>query len=207
MRLEVESGPGGVRLIVALSEIEGKELNAGLEPESRAWQTSFRDRIREAHLLDAVQQFEKTLEASRRELEELLQGEEKLRDERRRLLESGSNINGIEKRLATTRSNCVLVRERCRELESLVATRTSLAASEISESHGELMAELYATQEQQRTELEQAFLSVAGDLIKKLVRHRKLSEMRGHSLQAFRRRVTEGQSSELIRPMLDTAST
>jgi hypothetical protein len=64
------------------------------------------------------------------------------------------------------------------------------------------MHEFYAAQKQERAELEVVFVSVAGDLIKKLVRLKKLSEARGHSMQAFRRRANHDQAGELVRQFL-----
>jgi hypothetical protein len=204
MRIEkIESGPGGTRLIVALNEDEGRELNVGLEAESHAWQVTLRDRVREAHTLDGVRQLQAALESSRQELAELRQTEQNLRDEWRKLLETGSAANAYEKKLAAVLTNAGTVQGRIRELERLLATRTSLAGSEIAELQTDLMHELYGAQEQERVQLEAAFFSVAGDLVKKLVRHRKLAEARGHNMQRFRRMATQRPISELVKQLAE----
>jgi hypothetical protein len=52
MRIEkIEPGSGGISLTVRLSEDEGRELNVGLEAESRAWEATLRDRVRDSHTL------------------------------------------------------------------------------------------------------------------------------------------------------------
>lgn len=204
MRIErIDSGPGGPRLLVALSEDESRELNAGLEAESRAWQVTLRDRVRDAHTLDGVQQLQAALESSRQEFAELQQKEHNLRDEwRKLLLEAGSVTNDYEKKLATVLTNAGIAKGRIHELEALLVTRIALAGSKIAELQTDLMHEFYGAQEQERAQLEAAFFSVAGDLIKKLVRHRKLALARGHSMQAFRRRVNEGRIDDLVQQFL-----
>jgi hypothetical protein len=203
MRIEkIERGPGGISLTVRLSEDEGKELNVGLEAESRAWQVTLRDRVRDAQTLDGVRQLQAALEASRQEFAELQQTEQRLRDEWRTLLEAGSATHGYDKKLATVLTNAGIVKGRISELEARVPTRTSLAGSEIAQLLTDLMHEFHAAQEQERARLEAAFFSVAGDLIKKLVRHRKLAEARGHSMQAFRHRANKGLTDELLRDFL-----
>ena len=208
MRIEkIESGPGGISLTVRLSEDEGQELNVGLEAEARAWQATLRDRIRDAHTLDGVRQLQAALASSRQELAELQQTEQGLRDEWRKLLEAGSATPGYDKKLATVLTNAGIVKGRISELETRIVTRTSLAGSEIAQLQTDLMHELYGTQEQERARLEAAFFSVAGDLIKKIVRHRKLAEARGHSMQAFRHRANKGLTDELLRQFAEGETT
>jgi hypothetical protein len=203
MRIEkIEPGPGGISLTVRLSEDEGRELNVGLEVESRAWEATLRDRVRDSHTLDEVRQLQAALESSRQEFTGLQQTEHNLRDEWRKLLEAGSAPNCYEKKLATTHTNAGIVKTRISELESLIATRTWAAGSEIAQLQTDLMHECYGAHEQERADLEAVFFSVAGDLIKKLVRHRRLAEARGHSMQALRRRVSEGLTDELLRELL-----
>jgi hypothetical protein len=201
MRLELVSDPAGCRLIVHLAEHEAKSLNVGLEAESHAWRATFRDRIRDAHLLDGIRQLETALASSRKELEDLAQSERTLQAERRKVLEAGSSPNGVEKKIINAQMSVGVLKGRIGELESLLTSRISLAGSEIGEQHLELMTELYATQEQQKAEMEAQFLAVAGELIQKMVRHRKVCEGRGHSLQSFKRRMGEG-TNELVRQFL-----
>jgi hypothetical protein len=202
MRLEIVSDPGGTRLLVHLAEHEGKALNVGLEAEATAWQATFRDRIREAGLLGSIRQLESSLHASRLELQDLIAHEQTLRAERRKQLEQGAALNGVEKKLAATLTNAGIVKSLITELESLLAARSALAGNEILELHENLMAELYLDQQKQKDEMEAQFLAVAGDLVQKLVKLKKVSESRGLSLQRFRRRISEGTTNELVRQYL-----
>jgi hypothetical protein len=56
MRIEQEAGPRGTKFMVVLSEPEALNLNESLEAESRAWQATFRDRVKAAGSLNAVKQ-------------------------------------------------------------------------------------------------------------------------------------------------------
>jgi hypothetical protein len=68
------------------------------------------------------------------------------------------------------------------------------------------MQELYAAQEQERAQLQAAFFSAAADLIKKMIRLKKLSESRGLSMQRWRRLTSDGLNSDLVRQMLEAGT-
>jgi hypothetical protein len=116
--------------------------------------------------------------------------------------EAGSATNGCEKKLAALLTNASIVRGRVSELEKLLQSRIALAGSAIGELHTEFMMELDAVKERQKAELEGQLLAIAGELVQKLVRLRKVSEGRGLSLQRFRRQVSEGHTGELVRQYL-----
>jgi hypothetical protein len=203
VRIEIESGPGGTRLIVLLGEVEGRELNAGLESESRQWQTVFRDRVKEAGTLNGLRQMEAALATSREELAELAQTEASLREERRKGLEVGSSsLSGIEKKLAGVLASIGMMKGRITELQTLVAQRTTLAGAEISELQSDVMQEFYLAQEKEKAETQAAFFAVAGDLVTKMVRQRKLSESRGRDMQRWRRVAGDGLNDNIVRQLL-----
>lgn len=206
MRIEVSSGPAGTSLIVKLGETEWRDLAAGLETESRAWQESFRERVRDARILDGLRELETALASSRLELEEISQSELVLKAERRKLLEAGSATNGCEKKLGALLNQGNIVKGRIAELESIIASRIALAGTALAEEHDQMMQEMYAAKEKERTELEAEFFEQAGPIILKLLRLSRLSEARGHSLQAFRRRLSEGKTSELVKQFLDESA-
>jgi hypothetical protein len=202
VRIELSFGPEGTKFVVLLSETESRNLNSGLELESHAWKDTLRQRIESEGSLDSIRRYQAALASSRAELAELVEAEQQLRAQRQKALASGTAVEATEKKLTATLTTAGVVRGRIQELERLLASQISLAASDVSQFTEDVMAELYSEQQRQQAEMEAQFLEIAGPLILDMIRRKKLWTQRGFSLQAFRRRLGEGRGAELVQRYL-----
>lgn len=206
MRLTIETGVTGTRVILHLGDAEAREAAEGVPAEARRWRDEFHERVQASGMLDDIRRLQTTLAESRSELADLKHAEQELRAERRRLLQSGSGTQNIERKLSTAAGNVATVSNRVVELESMLASAMAQAAAELRDRLLDYQNEMHAGKEQQRLELETSILESAAEPIKRLVRLHKTSGSRGLDLGAFHRRLTSGQGEAVVRELLATAN-
>jgi hypothetical protein len=202
MRIEIQSGPSGTKLVIHLSEDEGRQLSAGVEHEARQWHQTLFGRICESGGLDQLRQLQDNLETSRIEQRDLEKQKAELLGERRLLLAQGANTEKVQafekKKLGPADDNIRHVAGRIFDLERLIAAQVAELASQISESQRDLQEEMYVIQQRQKMRLEKDILDAAGDSIKQLLRLNRVAQSRGFDFQRFLNRVASGDGPKLV---------
>jgi hypothetical protein len=126
--------------------------------------------------------------------------------ERRLLLAKGTNPATVQafekKKLRVADDSARDVAGRIIDLERLIVAKRSEIGGRIDEVMRDLQEEIYQVQQREKMCLEKEILDAAGELIRQLVRHHRLSLSRGFDFQRFHSRMTNGDAVMVVEEYL-----